>query len=75
MYHLNLLDKISVILVLIGALNWGFIGLLNFNLVSQLFSLFPENLSMFLTRLVYILIGITAINLIKFVISGIRSEK
>lgn len=75
MYHLNLLDKISVILVLIGALNWGFIGLLNFNLVSQLFSLFPENLSMFLTRLVYILIGITAINLIKFVISSIKSEK
>ena len=29
MYKLSLLDKISLILVIIGAINWGLIGLFN----------------------------------------------
>jgi len=31
---LNMLDRISLILVVIGALNWGSIGLFKFDLVS-----------------------------------------
>ncbi len=36
MYKLNIFDKISFILVILGAFNWGLIGLLNINLVSLL---------------------------------------
>ncbi|MGN1062912.1 MAG: DUF378 domain-containing protein [Alphaproteobacteria bacterium] len=49
---------ISLILVLIGGLNWGLIGIADFNLVSFLFS------PLYLTRVIYILVGISAIWLI-----------
>ena len=46
----------SYILVLIGALNWGLVGLFDFDLVAFLFG----EMSL-LTRFVYTLIGISAI--------------
>ncbi|MBD7916565.1 DUF378 domain-containing protein [Clostridium sp. Sa3CUN1] len=59
MYKISLLDKISFLLVLIGAINWGFIGLFNVNIVS-LFSLG----SILLQRIIYITICAAAINII-----------
>lgn len=49
---MNLL-KISKWLVVIGAANWGLIGLFNFNLVSFLFGSWP-----IVVRVVYIMVGI-----------------
>ena len=46
----------SFVLVLIGALNWGLVGLFKFNLVARLFG----EMSM-LTRIIYILVGLSAI--------------
>ena len=63
MYKLSLLDKVSFILVLIGALNWGLLGLLNFNLVSFIFGSVP-----FLARAIYILVGVSAVNIIVFIL-------
>ena len=34
---MNILQKISLVLTIIGAINWGLIGLFNFNLVDSLF--------------------------------------
>ncbi len=48
--------KAAWILVLIGALNWGLIGLFNFNLVMMLFGGVPM-----VERLVYILVGASAV--------------
>ncbi len=59
MFKLTALDKISFILVLIGALNWGLIGLANFDLVQALFGSIP-----LISRIVYILIGAAAINIV-----------
>ncbi|MBU3182723.1 DUF378 domain-containing protein [Clostridium psychrophilum] len=67
MYKLNNIDKLSFILVLIGALNWGLLGLLNFNLVNVIFGGIP-----FLTRIIYILVGLSAVNIIVFIF---RSKK
>jgi uncharacterized membrane protein YuzA (DUF378 family) len=47
------LKTFSKWLVVIGAINWGLIGLLNFNLVSFLFGSWP-----FVVTIVYILVGI-----------------
>lgn len=44
-------------LVLIGALNWGLIGLFRFDLVAALFG----GSASFLSRVVYSLVGIAAI--------------
>ena len=62
MYKINLFDKISFILVLVGAINWGLIGLLSINLVTIL-----VGGSVILQRLVYILIFAAAIDIIVLV--------
>ena len=52
----NFLKYFSYILVLIGALNWGLVGAFGFDLVAYLFG----EMTM-ATRIVYILVGISAI--------------
>ena len=47
------LQKVALALIIIGAINWGLIGLFDFNLVTMLFQE-----GSFLTRLIYIIIGI-----------------
>ena len=61
MSKITLLDKISFILVIIGAINWGLVGLLNFNLVHFIFTF-----SDIIARTIYILIGLSGINVIRF---------
>ena len=48
---MNTLYKTTLILGIIGCLNWGLVGLLNFNLVEYLFG--DGSL---LTRIVYVLV-------------------
>ncbi len=50
------LQKICLVLTIVGALNWLLIGIFNFNLVTFIFG--AEG---FLTTLVYILVGISGI--------------
>jgi len=61
MCKINLLDKISFVLVIIGAINWGIFGLFNFDLVHFIF-----NFSDMLARAIYILVGLAGINMIRF---------
>lgn len=53
---MKIIKYISYILVIIGALNWGLVGILNFNLVSFLLGDMTV-----LARIVYSLVGISAI--------------
>ena len=53
---MEILKKISIVLVLIGALNWGLIGILGFNLVAAIFG----SMSV-LSNVVYTLVGIAAL--------------
>lgn len=57
----NWLDIISLTLVIVGALNWGLIGLFNFDLVAALFG----KMSM-LSRIVYSLVGIAGLYALSF---------
>ncbi|MDO5038230.1 DUF378 domain-containing protein [Clostridium sp.] len=59
MCKITWLDKLSFLLVLIGALNWGLVGLLNFNLVTFLTLGVP-----IISRIIYVLVAISGINLI-----------
>lgn len=59
MKKFNVLDWISFVLVIVGALNWGFIGLFDFNLVAMIFG----DMTM-LGRLVYDLVGLSAVYMI-----------
>ncbi len=55
------LDYIALIIVFIGALNWGLIGLFQLDLVRLLFG----DMSL-LSRIVYVLVGICGIYLLSF---------
>jgi hypothetical protein len=50
------LHKLTYVLVIVGALNWGLVGLFGFNLVSTLFGY-----SATVENLVYILVGVSAV--------------
>ena len=55
---MNVLQKTALVFTIIGAINWGFIGLFNFNLVD---SLFGQN--SFLSMLIYIVVGLSLIHI------------
>ncbi|MBZ2174565.1 DUF378 domain-containing protein [Schnuerera sp. xch1] len=59
------MDKLALILVIIGALNWGLIGLFEFDLVAAIFGGQTSALS----RLVYGLVGLAGIYSFKFLFS------
>jgi hypothetical protein len=50
------IDFVAVVLVVIGGLNWGLVGLFDFDLVQAVLGAVP-----FLARLVYILVGLAAV--------------
>ena len=52
-----MLDRIALILVTIGALNWGAIGLFQFDLVAWIFG----GQSAVLSRIVYGLVGLAGL--------------
>lgn len=52
---MNILQKICLIFTLIGALNWGLIGIFDFNLVSAIFG------DSVLSRVIYAIVGICAV--------------
>ena len=57
-----MLDRIALILVTIGALNWGSVGLFKFDLVAWLFG---GSGSLF-SRIIYTLIGLAGLWCISF---------
>jgi len=56
MSKLKGLDWLALILVIVGGLNWGLVGLFNFNLVSAIFGEMSA-----LSRIIYTLVGLAAI--------------
>ena len=53
---MKVIDKIALVLIIIGAINWGLIGIFRFDLVATLFG----NMSL-LSRIVYTLVGISGL--------------
>lgn len=53
---MKIIDKIALALIIIGALNWGLIGLFSFNLVETIFGGFN-----IISRIIYTLVGISGL--------------
>ena len=53
---MKIIDKIALILIIIGAINWGLIGFFGFNLVSTIFGEMSA-----LSRIIYALVGISGL--------------
>lgn len=53
---MKIIDKIALVLIIIGALNWGLIALFNFDLVAAIFGDMTV-----LSRIVYGLVGLSGL--------------
>ena len=53
---MNILNKITLLLVIVGGVNWGLVGLAAFDLVAALFGEMSP-----LSRIVYTLVGASAL--------------
>lgn len=53
---MKIINILALVLVIVGGLNWGLVGMLQFNLVTSLFG----EASM-LSNIVFILVGLSAV--------------
>lgn len=59
---MKIAQKIALAITIIGGINWGLVGLFNFNLVDTIF-----NFNNVIPRVIYSLVGITSLfNIILF---------
>jgi uncharacterized protein len=52
----DILGWVTVVLVIVGAINWGLVGAVNFNLVNLIFGSIE-----WLESMVYVLVGISGV--------------
>jgi hypothetical protein len=60
--HKNALSPatwVAIVLAVIGAVNWGLVGLFDFNLVSALFGTMST-----LSRIIYVVVGLAGLYLV-----------
>ncbi len=53
---MKIIDKVALVLIIIGAINWGLIGFFKFDLVAAIFG----QLSV-LSRIIYALVGLSGL--------------
>ena len=53
---MKIIDKIALVLIIIGAINWGLIGFFKFDLVDAIFGQMSV-----LSRIIYALVGISGL--------------
>lgn len=58
MNKLSVLDWVALVLVIVGGLNWGLVGAMDFDLVATIFGDMSS-----LSRVVYVLVGLSAVYL------------
>lgn len=56
-FNMKIIDRIALILVIIGAVNWGVVGLFSFDCVAFLFG----GQTAALSRVIYTLVGIAGL--------------
>lgn len=62
---MNIIQKTALVLTIVGALNWGLIGLFNFDLVASIFGTMT-----IVSRTIYTLVGIAGlINVMLFFVN------
>ena len=59
---MKIVDKIALVLIIIGALNWGLIALFNFDLVATIFGDMT-----IISRIIYGLVGLSGLWGIKLI--------
>ncbi len=53
---MNVLEKIALVFTIIGGINWGLVGIFDFNLVEAIFGV-----GNVVTRIIYIVVAVSAL--------------
>ena len=53
---MRIVNMVTLVLLIVGGLNWGLVGLFGFDLVAALFGQMTP-----LSRIVYVLVGVSAL--------------
>ena len=67
---MRVLQRIALVLVIIGAINWGLIGFFQFDLVAAIFG----GQSSFLSRVIYGLVGLSGLVCLSLLFAPMRNE-
>ena len=67
---MEILQKTTLLFTIIGALNWGLIGIFDFNLVTSLF-----NEGTILTKIIYSIVGICGLINIGIFFMSLENDK
>ncbi len=65
------LDRLALILVIIGALNWGLIGFFRYDLIASIFG----GQDILASRIIYSLVGLSGIYCISLLLREREAEK
>ncbi len=68
---MGIIRRIALVLVLVGALNWGLIGFFNYDLVTNI----TGGAGSFVARIVYALVGLSALLCITLLFDPIQTEE
>lgn len=64
-----ILNKVTLLLLVVGGINWGLVGLFDFDLVAALFGE-----ASLLSRTVYTLVGVSALGQLVSLIAGQKEQ-
>lgn len=53
---MKIVQKVALVFTIIGAINWGLVGIFNFNLVDSIFGV-----ASFVSRAIYTIVGISGL--------------
>jgi uncharacterized membrane protein YuzA (DUF378 family) len=65
------LDIVALLLVIVGAVNWGLVGLFEFDLVATIVGLDFGQVNA-VSRAIYVLVGLAGLYLISFLARAVR---
>jgi uncharacterized protein len=68
--EMNAMDKLAYVLAVIGGLNWGLVGLFQYNLVDSLFGVESG-----LSRVIYTLVGFAALFMLVRMVTMMSAER
>lgn len=67
---MDVLRRIALALIIIGAINWGLIGFFNFDLVAAIFG----GQDSLLARIIYALVGISGLYALTIFFTGLNAQ-
>ncbi|CDM68844.1 putative membrane protein [Clostridium bornimense] len=70
MFKLSTSMKIAFLFILIGSINWGIIGIINIDILATIFGVYS-----YISRIIYILIGVSGIYISSYIINYIFRKK